>query len=39
MLEAVLAGRFLWIQVLWCIDNLNAMHERMPLVRERSQAK
>jgi competence protein CoiA len=39
MLEAVIAGRFLWTQGLWCIDNLDAMQERMRLVREANQAK
>jgi hypothetical protein len=39
LLEAVLTDRFLCLEGVWCIDNLDAMHERMRLAREANAAK
>ncbi|WP_233842283.1 competence protein CoiA family protein [Dyella sp. 2HG41-7] len=39
LLDAVMSDRFLCLEGLWCIDNLDAMKERMRLAREANAAK
>lgn len=39
LLDAVMTDRFKWVEGLWCIDNLDAMNERMRLIREANEAK
>lgn len=38
LLEAVMTDRFLWLEGLWCIDNLDSMKERMRQIREANAA-
>ncbi|MGJ3591913.1 hypothetical protein [Stutzerimonas stutzeri] len=39
LLEAVLSDRFLCVDGLWCIDNLDAMSRAAQLARERAAAQ